>query len=320
MLSVETVGLCKRFGNKEALTDVSIAVEEATVLGLLGPNGAGKTTMVRILSTLMLPDAGQAFIDGIDVVAEPHKARARIGLTGQYAAVDERMSARENISYVGQLYHLAKKKIQSRTEELIEHLDLADAADNPAKTYSGGMRRKLDIAMSLVAQPSVLFLDEPTTGLDPRSRTAMWSLISDLVQDGTTTLLTTQYLEEADQLADRITVVDHGKVIAEGTPEDLKQRMGGGCLEVEVHNANDIPITIDTLQQFCAPDYQIFHTDKKITLPVDSGGSRLLPQVIRAIDAAGVLVDDVGIRQPTLDDVFLNLTGHHAVQTSDEIS
>jgi ABC-2 type transport system ATP-binding protein len=308
---VETVGLTKRFDETEALRGVDLAIPEATVLGVLGPNGAGKTTAVRILTTLLLPDSGVAMVDGIDVVADPRRVRARIGLTGQYAAVDARMTGRENIEYVGRLYHLGTRAARQRATELLTRFDLTDAADRVAKGYSGGMRRRLDIAMSLVARPSVLFLDEPTTGLDPRSRLAMWDLIAELVRDGTTTLLTTQYLEEADLLADRIAVIDHGSVIAEGTPDELKQRMGGDRIEVEVADLADVPSAIEALWPLCADGCKVRHHEQTVTLPV-AEGARLVPEVVRAMDAAGVVITDVGMRRPTLDDVFLNLTGHRA--------
>ena len=239
--AVEAVGLVKRFGTTEALRGVDLSVDRATVVGLLGPNGAGKTTAVRILTTLLKPDAGQAFIDGIDVVKNPRRARARIGLTGQYAAVDERLTGFENLEHVGRLFHQSRREARARAGELLERFDLSAAADRVASTYSGGMRRRLDIAMSLIGRPSVLFLDEPTTGLDPRSRNATWDLIDELVGSGMTTLLTTQYLEEADRLAHEIAVIDHGEVIERGTPGELKRRVGGEQIEVVVSHATDAP-------------------------------------------------------------------------------
>ena len=232
-------GLTKRFGDTQALAGVDLTVPRGTVFGLLGPNGAGKTTAVRILTTLIRPDAGRAFVDGIDVVAEPMRAKARIGLTGQYAAVDERLTGAENLEHVGRLFHLPTREARSRGTDLLERFDLVDAADRVVKGYSGGMRRRLDIAMSLIARPSVLFLDEPTTGLDPRSRQAVWELIDELVADGTTTLLTTQYLDEADELADQIVVIDHGRVIARGTSAELKRDVGGDRVEVTLRNPAD---------------------------------------------------------------------------------
>lgn len=315
MPAVETIELCKSFGDTVALAGVDLTIEHATVLGVLGPNGAGKTTAVRILTTLLRPDSGRAFVDGIDVEAEPHRVRARIGLTGQDTAVDERLTGRENIEYVGRLYHLGSSRARRRSAELLEQFDLGEAADRAAKTYSGGMRRRLDIAMSLVARPAVLFLDEPTTGLDPRGRMAMWDLIGELVRGGTTTLLTTQYLEEADRLADQIAVIDHGSVIAEGTPEELKQRMGDGRIEVEVDDLADVGTVISALEPLCTPGYQVRQLGRIVTLPVNDA-PRLVPKVVRAIDATGVAVVDVGMRRPTLDDVFLNLTGRRAEESN----
>ena len=315
MAAVETVGLTKQFGKTEALCGLDLAVDEATVLGLLGPNGAGKTTAVRILTTLLRPDSGQAFVDGIDVVAEPHRVRGRIGLTGQDAAVDERLTGRENVNYVGRLNHLGSEVARRRADELLQQFDLTQAADRAVKGYSGGMRRRLDIAMSLVARPSVLFLDEPTTGLDPRSRLDMWDLIAGLVREGTTTLLTTQYLEEADRLADRIAVMDRGSVLAEGTPDELKQRMGASRIEMELHDPADVSAAVDALAPLCAQGCQVRHHGRTVTLPV-TDGARLVPEVVRAMDQAGIVLDDVAMRRPTLDDVFLNLTGHRATDSN----
>ena len=317
MPAVETIGLTKSFGRTEALSGVDLAIPEATVLGVLGPNGAGKTTAVRILATLIKPDGGRAFVDGIDVAAEPRRVRARIGLTGQYAAVDERLTGWENMEYVGRLNHLGTREARRRAGELLERFALTDAADRIAKGYSGGMRRRLDIAMSLVGRPAVLFLDEPTTGLDPRSRLAMWELIGELVREGTTTLLTTQYLEEADLLADRIAVIDHGSVIAEGTPEELKQRMAADRIEIEVHDIADVPAAVEALWPLCADGCKVRNRERTVTLPINDG-AHLVPEVVRAMDAAGVAIDDVGTRRPTLDDVFLNLTGHRAEENNSD--
>ncbi|MGE0309318.1 MAG: ATP-binding cassette domain-containing protein, partial [Acidimicrobiia bacterium] len=315
MPAVEVNGLTKRFGATEALRGVSFEVEEATTLGLLGPNGAGKTTTVRILTTLLEADGGTAFVDGIDVRAEPRRVRARIGLTGQYAAVDERLTARENLVLVGRFFRMGGKQSKLRSGELLERFDLVDAADRVVKTYSGGMRRRLDIAMSLIARPTVLFLDEPTTGLDPRSRLAMWDLIDELVADGTTTLLTTQYLEEADRLAREIVVIDHGTVIARGTPDELKNRLGGEMAVITLAAGVDATAVAPALSRFsCGPvDLAGAHVGSNgapatVSVPLRSGIGA--PEIVRALDAASVGVLDVVVNRPTLDDVFLALTGH----------
>ena len=310
-LAVDAVGLVKRFGAVEALRGVDLSVERATVLGVLGPNGAGKTTAVRILTTLLKPDGGRALIDGIDVVADPRRARSRIGLTGQYAAVDERLTGEENLEHVGRLFHQSRKEARARAGELLERFELTGAGSRVASTYSGGMRRRLDLAMSLIGRPSVLFLDEPTTGLDPRSRNAMWSLIDELVHSGMTTLLTTQYLEEADRLAHQIAVIDHGQVIERGTPADLKRRVGGDQIEVAVTLAEDAPKTIAALTEFACGDAHLERDGRRVVIPVrDVRG--LLPQAVRRLDDVGIDVEDVGIRHSTLDDVFFALTGHSA--------
>lgn len=315
-LAVEARGLVKRFGDTLALDGVDLEVPRGAIYGLLGPNGAGKTTTVRVLTTLLRPDSGRATIDGVDVVADPHGVRQRIGLTGQYAAVEERLTGRENMEYVGRLFHLPKVDVKTRAGDLLERFDLVDAADRVVKGYSGGMRRRLDIAMSLIARPSVLFLDEPTTGLDPRSRLAMWDLIEELEQDGTTVLLTTQYLDEADRLAERIIVIDSGAVIANGTSDELKDRIGGDRLSVSIARAENRESALATLTPLCTGRVDVSGDGRSFSAPIRSG-DRVVPGVIRALDDAGIDVLDVEVRRPTLDDVFLTLTGR---ATSDELA
>ena len=310
-------GLEKSFGNTRALDGLSLAVEEGTVLGVLGPNGAGKTTAVRILTTLLKPDAGRAEVAGLDVLKQADGLRSRIGLTGQYAAVDEYLTGRENLEMVGRLYHLPRKKARKRADELLQRFDLTDAATRLAKTYSGGMRRRLDLAASLVLAPPVLFLDEPTTGLDPRSRLAMWEIIGELVSGGTSLLLTTQYLDEADRLADRIAVVDRGTVIAEGTSDDLKARVGGERLEVVVTDGADLGNARRILEKHARADVRV-DEGRRLAGATVEGGARLLSSVIRDLDAEDVGIDDLGLHRPTLDDVFLALTGHAAEETEED--
>jgi ABC-2 type transport system ATP-binding protein len=307
--AVHAEGLVKHFGEVKALDGIDLTVERGQVVGLLGPNGAGKTTTVRILATLLQPTAGHATVSGFDVVKHPDDVRRAIGLTGQYAAVDEYLTGRENLRMFGDLYHLSRSYVKKRSADLLDWFDLSEAADRPARTYSGGMRRRLDLAASLVAQPSILFLDEPTTGLDPRSRLGLWEVINNLVAAGTTVLLTTQYLEEADQLAQDIVVIDHGKVIAHGTAEQLKDQIGGDRIEVSVTDVAAVPRAVDALRAVSAGEPLV--EELRISAPV-SGGSTVLVDAIRALDAQSVEVTDLVLRRPTLDDVFLSLTGHTA--------
>ncbi|MFD7558019.1 MULTISPECIES: ATP-binding cassette domain-containing protein [unclassified Streptomyces] len=310
-------GLIKTFGDVRALDGVDLDVPEGTVLGLLGPNGAGKTTTVRVLTTLLRPDSGKALVAGIDVLKHPNEVRRAIGLSGQFAAVDEYLTGRENLQMVGQLYQMRAKAAKARAEELLERFQLSDAADRPAKTYSGGMRRRLDLAAALVVSPPVMFMDEPTTGLDPRNRQLLWAIIKELVAGGTTLLLTTQYLEEADHLAHDICVVDHGKVIARGTSDQLKARTGGERVEVVVHERDHIPTAREVLAAFGKGETTVEDHTRKLTVPV-SGGAKLLAEVIRELDGRGIEIDDIGLRRPTLDDVFISLTGHAAEREADE--
>ena len=304
-------GLVKAFGAVRALDGVDLDVPEGTVLGMLGPNGAGKTTAVRVLTTLLQPDRGKAVVAGIDVLAHPDKVRRSIGLSGQFAAVDEYLTGRENLTMVGRLYQMSGRDAKRRAAELLERFHLGDAADRTAKTYSGGMRRRLDLAAALVVSPPVMFMDEPTTGLDPRNRQELWDVIQELVAGGTTLLLTTQYLEEADRLAHDICVVDHGKVIARGTADQLKARTGGERVEVVVHDPDHLTVADEVLRGFGKGEGTVDAHIRKLTVPV-TGGAKLLAEVIRELDLRGVEIDDIGLRRPTLDDVFLSLTGHHA--------
>ena len=310
-------GLVKRFGATTALAGVDLSVAEGSVLGLLGPNGAGKTTVVRILTTLLRADAGRAEVVGLDVVHDAAAVRASIGLTGQYAAVDEYLTGFENLEMVGRLYHLPKQEARSRADELLARFDLSDAANRPAKTYSGGMRRRLDIAASLIARPRVLFLDEPTTGLDPRSRLGMWEFIADLADGGTTILLTTQYLEEADRLADRMVVIDRGQVIARGTGDELKAQVGGQRLEFVVARADDLAEVSGRLRPLAIDEARSDPQTRRLSLPV-RGGTEVLAEALRLLEGSGIEVLDVGLRRPDLDDVFLTLTGHVAEEEKDD--
>ena len=317
MPAVVAEGLVKRFGSTEALRGVDLEIERAQVVGVLGPNGAGKTTAVRILTTLLKPDAGRAIVDGIDVVAEPRRARARIGLTGQYAAVDERLSGFENLEHVGRLFHLGTSVAKARANELLERFGLVEAGGRVVRGYSGGMRRRLDIAMSLIARPSVLFLDEPTTGLDPRSRLDVWDLIEELVRAGTTTLLTTQYLDEADRLADQIAVIDRGVVIARGTADELKRQIGGDQIEVVLEDPGDTARVVEIVGCHTCDEPHVDGVDgRTVVLPV-ADVTGMVPQVVRDLDHAGIVVRDVGVRRSTLDDVFFSLTGHTAEEVAE---
>ncbi|WP_424889888.1 ATP-binding cassette domain-containing protein [Streptomyces sp. XH2] len=310
-------GLVKTFGDVRALDGVDLDVPEGTVLGLLGPNGAGKTTAVRVLTTLIKPDSGSASVAGIDVLRKPDEVRRSIGLSGQFAAVDEYLTGRENLRMVGQLYQMSARDAKARAGELLERFDLADAADRIAKTYSGGMRRRLDLAAALVVSPPVMFMDEPTTGLDPRNRQALWEVIQELVAGGTTLLLTTQYLEEADHLAHDICVVDHGRVIARGTSDQLKARTGGERVEVVVRSPEHIASADAVLRGFGKGASSVEQHTRRVTVPV-SGGAKLLAEVIRELDGRGIEIDDIALRRPTLDDVFISLTGHAAEAGADE--
>jgi daunorubicin resistance ABC transporter ATP-binding subunit len=313
--AIRAAGLRKHFGDVVALDGVDLAVPAGTVLGLLGPNGAGKTTAVRILTTILTPTAGTATIQGFDVVAHPDAVRARIGLAGQFAAVDENLTGRENLILVGRLTHQPKHTLLPRAGELLERFRLSDAADRTVKTYSGGMHRRLDLALALVHRPPVLFLDEPTTGLDPRSRLDLWSVIEELVEDGTTLLLTTQYLEEADRLADRIILIDHGRVIAEGTAAELKARLGTTIIHVEFADNTPLDAAKGVLAEVGATD--IGDDGHSLEVTVGDGGPALLGAV-RRLDAAGLEPVGVTVREPSLDDVFLTLTGHPADAFIDE--
>jgi ABC-2 type transport system ATP-binding protein len=313
--AIEVRGLVKRYGEVRALDGVDLSAQQGQVLGLLGPNGAGKTTLVRVLATLLKADAGSASVLGLDVQRDAAALRERIGLAGQYAAVDENLTGLENLTMVGRLYGTKRSSAKARGRELLERFDLADAASRPTKTYSGGMRRRLDLAAALVAKPPVLFLDEPTTGLDPRSRLSLWSVIEALVSEGTTVLLTTQYLDEADQLSDTIVVIDHGRVIAKGTSDELKDHLGGERLEVRLDDGVDPQVAVQALASMSD---ELPTTEAGLIRVSVRERSGAIVEAVRRLSEAGVGVDDLALRRPTLDDVFLALTGHAAEQPSDE--
>jgi ABC-2 type transport system ATP-binding protein len=315
--AIVTEGLRRHFGPIRAVDGVDLAAPAGTVLGLLGPNGAGKTTIVRILTTLLDPDGGSARVAGFDVVRDAEALRSVIGLAGQYAAVDENLTGRENLDLVGRLYHLGKSEARRRADEMLERFELTEAANRTVKTYSGGMRRRLDLGASLVGRPQVLFLDEPTTGLDPRSRFGLWDVIRELVDDGTTLLLTTQYLEEADRLADHIAVIDGGRVIAEGTSDELKSRVGGDLLALRVADRARVGEAAAAIADLGSGSPQVMAESGEVSLPVPEGAS-VLAEVVRRLDAAGLEISDLALGRPSLDDVFLALTGHVAETASED--
>ncbi len=294
-------------GTIKALDDISVSFERGIIYGLLGPNGAGKTTLIRVLTTLLKPDSGSASVAGVDVIHNPTGAREKIGLAGQNAAVDGYQTGRENLIMVGRLYNLSKKQAKERADDVLERINLTDAANRQVLTYSGGMKRRLDLAASIVGHPEVLFLDEPTTGIDPRSRLGLWEIINELVADGTTLLLTTQYLEEADRLANRIGVIDQGKLIAEGTANELKTQVGGDV--IEIHTDDELATVVETLRGVAASEPIVDQGRKTVTIPAPRAAASLL-EAVRVLDDAGIEVHDVALRRPTLDDVFLTLTGH----------
>ncbi|MCW2899599.1 MAG: daunorubicin resistance transporter ATPase subunit [Streptosporangiaceae bacterium] len=311
--AIQAEGLVKRFGETRALAGVDLAARTGTVLGVLGPNGAGKTTAVRVLATLIRPDEGTALVGGYDVVRDAHRVRQLIGLTGQYAGVDEMLTGTENLVLIGRLLGMPRREAKARAAELLDRFELWDARDRPAKTYSGGMRRRLDLAASLVGRPQILYLDEPTTGLDPRSRSGLWDIVRGLVDDGVTVLLTTQYLAEADQLADDIVVIDHGRVIAKGTPDELKTQTGGQVLEVRPVNADDHVTVARAISELVGSTPQV--VDGLVTAPITDPA--VMPAVVRRLDDDGVAIGELSLRKSSLDEVFFVLTGHRTDHAED---
>jgi ABC-2 type transport system ATP-binding protein len=317
--AIEVSGLHKSFGKVQALRGIDFSVPRGSVLGMLGPNGAGKTTAVRVLTTLLRPDSGRVIIEGYDVVRDAAAVRRCIGLAGQATAISLELTGRENLEIMGRLNHMERSSVRGRAAALLERFDIADAADRPAKTYSGGMQRRLDLAASLIAEPSVLFLDEPTTGLDPHGRLGMWEIIRELVGRGTTLLLTTQYLDEADELANAIVVVDRGEVIASGTPDQLKNQVGGDLLEFTVPDRTRLDDAVRAVAGLSDPAPSVETETRRVKVAVGSRGSTALVEAVRRLDAAGVETEDLALHRPSLDDVFLAVTGHAAEASSEAV-
>jgi len=317
-LAFEAINIAKYFGDFKALEDINLSSQQGQIFCLLGPNGAGKTTLVNMLSTLSEPTKGTLKVLGVDVVKNPQEVRELIGLAGQYAAVDEYLTGEENLYMIARLYHLSAREARTRTKQLLEDLRLTDSANKQVRAYSGGMRRRLDLGASLVGRPKILFLDEPTTGLDPRTRLELWEIIRSLVKDGTSILLTTQYLEEADELADHIAVIDRGKLIAEGTSKELKSQLGGDVIKIELAKAEDADKTIEAVKDVASKTVYYDDSSKMVNVPVGGNGSKRLIEVVRALDKSGIATNSLALHQPTLDDVFLNLTGTKASELDNQ--